>query len=341
MIVRLKLLARTVGRAKLVCRVCAAMVVAFGIVVPSHPGSAWSDETPSAAEVLAKSKAAMSQPLKYRLSTGGAEMVVYQKMMPDGTPASLLDMSRPIKKITITRGDGSYDLFMEQRIAIDMGAILGVAKTQAKAIISELGHRPGSTDRLTGTARRDGEDCYVIESSLSKEARDSLSGMTPAGSGSSLPAMTRQLINRRTWLVVETETISADGAPLSTVQYKDITPQPDLTDEFFTIPANFEVKKPASPAQYVNLLARLLSGQLPPGQDGFQPLAPMLPTAAAPPKKAPEIYNAFMPGQASEGMGRARPTPIGPLRRVVVVASLVLPPIILLVVLATRRSKKH
>lgn len=338
MIVRLESLARSVERASPLCRVRAAMVVAFGIVVLSYPGSARSDETPSAAEVLAKSKAAMGQPLKYRLSTGGAEMEVYQKVMPDGTTATLFDMSKPIKKITITRGDSSYDLFMDQRIAIDMRAILGGA-TKAAALMSKLGDRPGSTDRLTGTARRGGEDCYVIETSLSKEARDAFSKMAPAISGSLLPSITRQLINRRTWLVVETEALSANGASLSKIEHKDITPQPDLTDDFFTIPANFEVKKPESAAQYMNLVARLMMGELPPGQDGFQPPAPRLPPAVAPIAKAPKLNVAFTPGQATEGVGPTGPNPISPLRLVVLVAALVVP-LGIVAVMAIRRSRK-
>ena len=45
----------------------------------------------SAEDIMAKSRAAMSQPLRYtRVSENGTEMVVYQKTLPNGSVATLM-----------------------------------------------------------------------------------------------------------------------------------------------------------------------------------------------------------------------------------------------------------
>ncbi|MGH7136674.1 MAG: hypothetical protein ACREHD_13105 [Pirellulales bacterium] len=45
----------------------------------------------------------MSGPLRYRVITGGVEMVVYQKPLPDGSLASLTDTEAPFKKTIIVQ----------------------------------------------------------------------------------------------------------------------------------------------------------------------------------------------------------------------------------------------
>ncbi|MDR1384168.1 MAG: hypothetical protein LBJ67_10035, partial [Planctomycetaceae bacterium] len=55
----------------------------------------------TADEILAKSQEAMTQPLHYKITNNGMEMSVYQKMLPDGKVALLMDISHPVKKTTM------------------------------------------------------------------------------------------------------------------------------------------------------------------------------------------------------------------------------------------------
>lgn len=235
---------------------CMALAIAFYSVMVFPQDAA---AEPSAAEIMAKSQAAMSQPLKFRQIAGDVEMVVYQKPLPDGSLAILMDMSSPIKKTDIIYGDKSYELYLEHRVAFDTQFMFQSAKSKAASAASLLGDKATQFFNLVGTVQRDGKDCYEIESTLTPDMLAALAKVLPPGSMDMVPAMYRYVIEKDTYLMVEQETISRNGSSLSKVEFRDIKPQPDLSDDFFQLPPGLEVNKPKSMAEYMTLLGDMLA----------------------------------------------------------------------------------
>lgn len=212
---------------------------------------------PSATEILAESKAAMNQSLKYRHIMGGNEMVVYQKLLPDGSMATLTEISA-LKQINISYGDKNYQLYLDQRVAIDMQFMYQGAKAKAASMASTLGDRIAESSRLVGTVQRDGKECYEIETTLTADALATLAESLPPEAMRTMPAKRRCVIDKATYLMVERETISPDGSSISSVEYRDIKPQPDLSDDFFQLPAGFETKEPRTMEEYTALVGEML-----------------------------------------------------------------------------------
>ncbi|MDR1491906.1 MAG: hypothetical protein LBT05_04200 [Planctomycetaceae bacterium] len=158
----------------------------------------------TADDILAKSQEAMSQPLHYKMTTNGVEMSVYQKMLPDGKLALLMDMTQPIKKTTILYGNQSYDVFLEEQTAIDTGFMLKNVQTQAAAI---FGANPGIKKnikkkatllRITGFHNR---DCYDIETVLLPESFETVLKSLPPNMKQYFPVKERLMIDKQTYLI--------------------------------------------------------------------------------------------------------------------------------------------
>lgn len=230
-------------------------IALFSVTVVPHDAVA---AEPSAAEILAESKAAMTQPMQYHLLTSGVEAVVYQKKLPDGSMASLSDTSSPIKKISITYGDKSYELYLEHRVAIDTRFKYQAARSQATSILSMLGGKPAESSKIIGTVNHGGKDCYEIESTLASDVVAALVKAAPPTVRSMMPAKFRYVIEKDTHLMVETEVISQQRSSISKVEFKDIKLRPDLSDDFFQLPPGLEVKKPKSMGEYMSLVVDMV-----------------------------------------------------------------------------------
>jgi hypothetical protein len=278
---------------------CTALAIAsFSVAVFSEASAA----EPSAAEIMAASKAAMSQPLKYRIVASGVEMVVYQKTLPDGSVASLTDLSSPVKRTSIVYGDKSYELYLEHRVAIDTRFMLGAAKSQAASISSMLGTKAAGSSKLLGTVQRDGRDCYQIESALTPDVVASLAKAAPSQAQGVIPAKFRYVIDKSTHFIVEQETLLQDGSPLSKAELRDVTPQPDLSDDFFQLPPGLEVKTPKSMNEYMSIVDEMLFPKMPPvTAEPFDPPPAVLPPKPpVPPRPARKPTPGANPGDQIE-----------------------------------------
>jgi hypothetical protein len=224
-----------------------------------------------AVEILAASKAAMSKPLKYRVAAGGVEMTVYQKELPNGRLASLSETAMPAKKLNITYDDKCYEVYLEQRIAIDMQHILGAARTQAATIASQLGPKAAESPRITKEVTRNGKSCFEIESMVSPDVVAALA--KSLSSREAAPAAFRYTIEKDTYFMVEMMVMSRDGSLLSKTEVKDVRAQPGLSDEFFQLPSGLEVRQPKSLAEYFDVIRSISKEPAPP--------------AVAPPKHIP------------------------------------------------------
>lgn len=272
------------------------------------PSNAFAD--PSAEEIMAASNDAMSKPIRFESAFGDVRMVVYQKSLPDGSLASLSEFKGPIDKIDIEYGDKSYDLFPSLRLAIDKHLILQQTLQQARSIASQLKGGAAEPPRLVGTVTYQGKECYELELLSKPSAVAAFARAFPDVSGGSLPVKTRLLIEKETYLMVLRETRAADGALQSRLEYKEITSQPDLTDEFFQLPAGIEIKTPTSLAEYVSIMTDAVSP--PAGPPVIRPAVPVfkeLPkhVVMKPRRKSPEeIRRSHAGGVAPASIGRWR-----------------------------------
>jgi hypothetical protein len=204
---------------------------------------------------LAKSKAAMSQPLRYtEISKSGRETVVYQKTLPNGSIAVL--MSDPAtKRIDIIYDKTFYKIRLEHQIAIDMTYMSGGANDQTDSLFSDLEDTtPRKSYELVGIVRYNDTDWYEILEIISPVLRAAMLERLPENIRSKIRAKSRILIDKETYLKQAEEDLTEEGTIISKTEYKDYCPQPDLSDDFFQLPPGLEVLTPRSSKEYVAIL---------------------------------------------------------------------------------------
>ena len=215
------------------------------------------DAPMSADDILKKSQEAMKPPIQYRLHTAETDMLVSQKIMPDGTIACRTESKLPLEKISVMLGEDSFDAYPTLGIAIDTKFMFHGAKTQAATIAATL--QPGTTSsaKINGMVTRDGRECYEIETTVPAEAIAAFSQLLPENARKMLPTGNRFVIDQETFLMVETATISYAGQPTMTTEFKDIVLNSNLSDEIFLLPVGMEVQKPKSIREYSAIVAKI------------------------------------------------------------------------------------
>ena len=257
---------------------CLAAAVALLIAV-AGPRSVLADLT--ADEIMAASNDAMSKPIKYRTVNGQLESVVYRKTLANGTVASLTEAGPPLNTIRLKYGETNFELFPTKHLAINKHLIKENIVKQAQSAASQRKNPSARTSlRLVGTVEHDGRQCYEIESILPTDVIAAVAKTMPNVSTAMVPAKTRQLIDKKSYLLVLRESILADGTSTSKIEYKDISPQPDLTDDFFQVPTGFEVRTPATSEEYVVMVSDVLVPTL--AAQEFKPMP--VPPLRQPPK---------------------------------------------------------
>jgi hypothetical protein len=222
-------------------------------------------------------------------------MLVSQKLLPDGTLASRTETRSPIEKISVVVGDESYDIYPDQGVAVDTQFMRNSAQSQAATLSAALGVRAAHSAILKGTVRRGGKLCFEIETTYSPQVT-ALVGKTLSDKARKLlPKGNRFYIDKDTYVLVEMEVISQTGALIAKMEYKDITPHPDLPDELFLPPDGLEVRKPQSLKEYADLVAELR-----------KPLLTALP--AAPDLQGPREITPPLPPPARLGPLEVEPT---------------------------------
>jgi len=277
--------------------------------VAGIPNAGSADLSPP--EIMAASKAAMAKPMRYRVISGGNETVVYQKTLPDGSLASLSDVSTPFKKINIIYGSKSYELYLDRHVAIDTSFMYAAAKRQASSISASLGNKPAESSTLLNVVQRDGKDCFEIESALTQESLAAFLKALPPEARAMMPSKYRYTIEKQTYLMVQLDVLSATGSSLSHVVFKDLSPQPNMSDDLFMVPPGLEIKTPQTMREYTSLVVALASpGQLASPLIEFQP-PPLVMTALVPPP--PKLLAVVAMGRGAL-VGKSTDKSLSPLR---------------------------
>jgi outer membrane lipoprotein-sorting protein len=238
-------------------KVCVLLAVGFCLTILSVQDIQADGLT--AEEIMAKSQEAMNQPLNYTLvSDNGMEMVVYRKTLPDGSSAKLVSFPST-KKINLVYGKMLYDIRLEHQIAIDLSNIFQSTKDLADSSFgSDLKDRNHQKSyELIGTVWYNDKDCYEILGMISPEAGNVILDRLPENKTDKVGAKERFWIDKETYLIQAEEKLSEEGVTLSKKEYRDIHPQPDLSDDFFQIPPDLEVLFPQSTKEYAAIITGL------------------------------------------------------------------------------------
>ena len=236
-------------------RIYISLVAVFCLTISSvYPLQA---DEPSAEEIMAKSRVAMSQPLRYTsVSADGKEMVVYRKTLPNGSIASLTNSSST-KRITIAYDETRYEIHLEHQIAIDMSYLPGGANYQAdSSLFSDMDHgTPKNSLEFAGIVKYNDKDCYEILETISPEVRRAILARLPENAKNRFRAKSRILIDKENYLIQTREELTVEETTISKIEYRDIASQPDLSDDFFQLPPGLEVLTPKSPKEYLAIVA--------------------------------------------------------------------------------------
>ncbi len=270
---------------------CVALAIAVGFVILSLPSVA---AEPSADDILSQSQKAMQPPIKYRIHTSENDMLVSQKLMPDGSVASRTETKQPIEKISLKLGEEYYDAYPTLGIAIDSQFIFKGANEQASTIASTLKAGTANSAKIKGMVTRDGRECYEIETAIAPDILTALSQLLPKSNRKMLPAGNRYVVDKETFLIVEMETVSQTGESTIKMEYKDIVLKPVLADELFLLPLGMEVQKPKSIREYSAIVAKIHHAEA----RAKYPIAPRSPPLV----RVPQI------------LPTDRPPPLGPIK---------------------------
>lgn len=265
------------------------------------------DAPMSADDILKKSQEAMKPPIQYRIHSPQSDMLVSQKIMPDGTIACRTESKLPLEKISLMLGEDSFDAYPTLGIAIDTKFLFHGAKSQAATIAATL--QPGTTNsaKIKGMVTRDGRECYEIETTVAAEAIAAFSQLLPENARKMLPTGNRFVIDKETFLMVETETISYAGQPTMTMEFKDIVLNPNLSDEMFLLPVGMEVQKPKSIREYSAIVSKIIQAEV----DAKYPVTPPSPPFVPEPLKIPTDRSPPLGPIKFDANGRAIP-PVPP-----------------------------
>ena len=216
----------------------------------------------SAEEIMAKSRTAMSQPLRYTsVSADGVEMTVYRKTLPNGSIAMLTNFPAT-KEISITYDKKHYDIHLEHQIAIDMSNVFQSANNLANSLVSDIQDDiKRKFYETAGVVKYNDRDCYEILEKITPEFKAAVWDKISENLRDKFPAKSRLLIDKESYLVQMREKFTEEGVTLSKIEYKDIHPQPDLSDDFFQLPPGLEVLSPQSIKEHTAIIKDRLMPQ--------------------------------------------------------------------------------
>jgi len=237
-------------------KIIKAVVVSFIVMVMGTANV--SADSLTAEQIMEQSGKVMGVAAHYRIVTQGMEISIFQKPLPDGSLAMLTDISAPIQRTTIMYGDNSYDLYLEQRIAVDTSVLRTEVKSTpgVSQLLSTI-QDTGATLNLTRTFTDNGREYHEIEQAM--PITEELLANLPPQMAQSIPAKTRFIVDAETFLIHAKETISSNGTRIAKLQFLGFEPMPDLTDDIFQVPEGFEILSPKSIHEYATLTRSILA----------------------------------------------------------------------------------
>lgn len=202
----------------------------------------------TAHEILRRAKLAMRPSIRYRLVRDGISSVVDQIALSNGKTATRVEATSPQAKISLYVDAASCEFYPDRGTGIDT-SFLGKSFNDERLSI-ETAALEGSLDEI-------GLDEAKVGSIVLENGRRCFEIVAQHLSATSDGVLARIVIDRSSFELVETRTVSADGATISRIEWLDIQRPTDQYDKFM-VPDGIEFSVPQEPDEYVAALANIL-----------------------------------------------------------------------------------
>ena len=265
-----------------------------GVTVLSICSTCLADHQSDLHEVLRLSGQHLSPPVRYRARVKSFETTVTQKMLPSGLLASRTEAASPSQTVLISRGNSNYEVLTQSRVVIDKTRIADAAAkpyvlTQNECSVSFIADMPANAtiarQEMT-TVTRAGKEYYKITTHLSSPSIK-VTESFPASLRRGIRATQALLVEKATFTPVELEYLSPSGSSIRKIEYLEITPAPDTSDNLFELPSDYEVRTPMSIREYSEMHSELWND--------IRPVPSRRPTFPTPPRDVEKFDVTFDP----------------------------------------------
>jgi hypothetical protein len=203
----------------------------------------------------------MKPPIHYQMTSKGNNSDVFQKVLSDGVVAARLETTSPRLTISLTLGKSSYELYPDNGVGIDTSFRLQSVSDLASVAAETIGSKLSDPAQVKQIVRPDGRECFELTTVFPSEV---LSAMRYIGTGAasrqaetSLPREKRILIDKNTFVMIETRIVSQTGTTIFESIYQNVEHPADLRDDMFLPPDGIELWKPKNKQEYSNLVKEL------------------------------------------------------------------------------------
>jgi len=234
-----------------------AAVLMFAVVSGEMVPQAQSAEPLSAREVLDKSRAAMLQPVQYRVTNNNVETLISSKMQPDGSLWHRSEVISPVlSMVTLIVGKESYVWFPKTKLGMDTQLIHESMRKQATQVRENSDPKtPNSVVTFLPDVVKGNVAYFVVEEKYPDSMDSGLAKALPAGSPR--PDAQKTVVEKTTFFPVEMTTSfkgSTTPTPDQTLAYSDIRINPSLANELFLPPSGYEFKKVKTVVEYTSYM---------------------------------------------------------------------------------------
>jgi hypothetical protein len=215
----------------------------------------------TADQIMERSKEAMKPPIHYQMTSQGAKSEVFQKVLSHGGLATRFETSLPKPRISLTLGKSSYEFYPNHGVGIDTSFKLQSITDRAALTAESLGSKLSRPTEVKQVVSKDGRNCFeitaVFPSDLLTAMRNTGTGATRGNTETNIPREKRTLIDKNTFVMVETRVVSQSGATIFASEYRNVQHPTDLRDDMFLPPDGIELWKPKNKQEYSNLVKEL------------------------------------------------------------------------------------
>ncbi len=206
------------------------------------------------AEIMAKCRATMQPPVQMTISTNGVSSLAYRKILPGNVVAARTENLTSSGIVHITVGDQSFELFPEQRKAIESSVLIhGMMENAGKIMRDALTNDTGTIGQefySAEEAKHLGHDCWVLTTRFPSDLFYRLSTLSPGLDPERFPFEQKFYVSKTDYLLIMTEMNAKSGTSIARVEYSDIQKAPDLPDDLFLIPESYTLLIPQSKEEY-------------------------------------------------------------------------------------------
>ena len=223
-------------------------------------------EDRTGAEILATCKASMEPPIRMTVSTNGVISLISRKQLPGNVSAIRMETMTAPGMIYISVGAQSFELFPEQRKAIESSILIQGARQDVSKLLSgdsatvdlPQEHEVTSVEN----ADQDGSACWVLTVRMPSHILTRLASMRPEVL-ERFPAVQKVYVEKASGSLMKREMLSMDGHLIASSKYFDIHKDPEMSDELFLIPSTYTLLTPQCTEEFFSLHQSLFVGALP------------------------------------------------------------------------------